>query len=135
MNECSDPQSADDGAMAPAVREPRTGRLFIAQLALESGAVVKIRIRNISSGGMGGISEPPLSQGQRGHVLLAGVGLVTGRVAWTRGPNFGMQFDARIEAEHARMTPAAIAPAPSSDFVVADRFRPVHDHKRPGFKR
>lgn len=113
-------------------RDPRTSRLFVGQLALEGGTVTKIRIRNLSQGGFGARSDIMLQPGQRGHMLLAGIGLVTGRVAWARQYDFGLQFDTRIDPEQVRIAPPA-APT-KSEFVVPPRFRPVTDHRRPGFR-
>lgn len=113
-------------------REPRTSRLFVGQLALEEGAVVKIRIRNLSEGGFGGRSDIALRPGQRGHMLLAGVGLITGRIVWANQFDFGLQFDERIDPALARVS--APTAAPQTDYVVPPQFRPIADHRRPGLK-
>lgn len=113
-------------------REPRTSRLFVGQLALEDGTVVKIRVRNLSEGGFGGRSDTLLRPGQRGHMLLAGVGLVTGCVVWVNQNDFGLQFDEKIDPALARLSPAA--PSPQAEYVVPAQFRPSSDHRRPGFK-
>lgn len=113
-------------------REPRTSRLFVGQLALEEGIVVKIRIRNLSEGGFGGRSDIVLRPGQRGHMLLAGVGLITGRIAWANQFDFGLQFDEKIDPALARLS--SPAPSPQAEYVVPAQFRPVADHRRPGLK-
>ncbi|RJF94018.1 PilZ domain-containing protein [Sphingomonas cavernae] len=122
----------DPEAIGGQVREPRTSRLFVGQLALEDGSVVKVRIRNLSEGGFGGRSDTLLRAGQRGHILLAGVGLVTGCVAWTNENLFGLQFDTKIDPALARLAPPATSS--QSEFVVPPQFRPTTDHKRPGFR-
>lgn len=114
------------------IRDPRTSRLFVGQFVLEDGKLTKVRIRNLSEGGFGGRSDMVLQLGQRGHMLLAGVGLITGRVAWVRENDFGLQFDTRINPEQARIS--APANPVQSDYVVPPQFRPVIDHRRPGFK-
>ncbi|MCJ8156538.1 PilZ domain-containing protein [Sphingomonas sp. LaA6.9] len=133
MDHSPDADRQDDPAAAKGqVREARTGRLFVGQLALEDGRVIKVRIRNLSEGGFGGRSDMPLQPGQRGHMLLAGVGLVTGQVVWTNEHLFGLQFDAKIDPALVRLSPATTAPA--AEYVVPPQFRPTTDHKRPGFR-
>lgn len=127
-----DLQNTDQPAEDPPVREPRKGRLFMAEMTLDDGRSTKVRIRNLSSKGLGGIAETPVRPEQTGQLILAGIGHVTGRIAWVRGQNFGMEFHHPIDAELARMNSAASET--KSDFVVPDRFRPVTSHKRPGFR-
>lgn len=113
-------------------REPRTSRLLAGQMRLEDGTIVKMRVRNLSSHGMGGKAEEPIAPHQAVELLLTGIGPVAGRVAWVRGDQFGVRLDQEIDPALATFA----APSPrESDFVVPLRNRPVTDFKRPGVRR
>ena len=114
-----------------AAREPRTSRLLAGQMRLENGAIVKMRVRNISHNGMGGKAEEPVTPNQAVELLLTGIGPVTGRIAWVRADLFGVKFDREIDPALATFA----APPPSkSDFEVPLRNRPVTDFRRPAVK-
>jgi hypothetical protein len=113
------------------MREIRLSRLLVCSMRLPDGAVIDIRIRNISAGGLGAKSEHAVHPWQRVEVALPGAGVVAGEIAWARGDQFGMRFVAPIE-------PAQVTVAigrRQTDYVVPERFRPSSDFRRPGVKR
>jgi len=117
-----------DGEAAP--REQRRSRLLGCDIRLANGRVVKARVRNISSGGMGGRADVEIAPWQRVEVMLPGLGVVVGQVAWVRPPLFGVQFDAPIDPGEV----AAATGLPQSDYVVPSRYQPSTDFRRPGLK-
>lgn len=126
------PAAFPDDAPLPE-RSPRSARLFIGQLALDNRRVIKIRIRNISTGGFGARSETPPLPGQTGHMLLPGIGVIGGTVAWARGECFGFTFDAPIDPGDSRVPVSGPRPVSGGGHHVPDRFKPVADARRPGF--
>jgi hypothetical protein len=117
------------GADGP-LREPRRARLLACDIRLANGRVIKARVRNISSGGMGGRADTAIDPRQRVEIMLPGIGVIVGQIAWIRQPLFGVQFDAPID-------PGAVAVAaalPHADFVVPSRYQPSTDFRRPGLK-
>jgi hypothetical protein len=71
------PTHAMDADGAP--REPRRARLLACDIRLANGRVVKARVRNISSGGMGGRADTEIEPWQRVEVMLPGIGVVVGQ--------------------------------------------------------
>lgn len=90
------------------------------------------RVRNLSSKGLGGVTDLPVKAGQQLIIMLNGIGPVSGHVAWVNGKTFGMEFDEMINLEDLEMPNAPIMHAPDH-FSVASRYQPSTDYKRPGF--
>jgi hypothetical protein len=111
-------------------REPRASRLLACDMQLQDGAVIKVRVRNISSGGLGGRSDVPIDAWQPVEVLLPGIGAVAGKVAWVRQGQFGIQFDRPIDPAKALVPPSQ----PQKTHVVPPIYQPRGDYKRPGLR-
>jgi hypothetical protein len=109
-------------------REPRRARLLVCDMRLANGRVAKVRIRNISTGGMGGRSEIVIEPWQRVALMLPAIGTVAGRIAWVRHGLFGIQFDSPIDPDQAVVVPTVR----QSDHVVPPRYQPATDFRRPG---
>jgi hypothetical protein len=92
----------------------------------------KARVRNLSAKGLGGVTDAHLEPGQNISIILRGIGLVAGHVAWVKGDRFGMEFDEIISVERISMPDTNMLVA-AQGFHVADRFQPNEDAKRPGF--
>jgi len=62
----------------------------------------RVRVRNLSDGGM--MAEGPLhvQRGNRLVIELRNVGKVGGSVAWVQDKRFGIAFDAEIDSQVAR---------------------------------
>jgi len=111
-------------------REPRASRLLSCEMQLQDGAVIKIRVRNISSGGLGGRADGPIDAWQSVQVRLPGIGAVAGKVAWVRQDQFGVQFDTAIDPAKALV----VQSRPQTSHVVPPVYQAGGDYRRPGLK-
>lgn len=111
-------------------REPRASRLLACDMRLQDGAVIRIRVRNISAGGLGGRADRPIDPWQPVEVCLPGIGMIAGKVAWVRQDQFGIQFDRPIDPAKALVT----SPQPQSGHVVPPIYQPTSDYRRPGLR-
>lgn len=71
----------------------------------------RVRVRNLSDGGMMGEGNIKINRGNRVDVELRNVGSVKGTVAWVQDQRFGIAFDEEIDSQAAR--------APSNGTVQA----------------
>lgn len=62
----------------------------------------KVKVRNLSPGGMMVESDLEVEQGQRIVTILRNIGSVKGQIAWARRGRFGVAFDLEIEPKLAR---------------------------------
>lgn len=62
----------------------------------------RVRVRNLSDGGMMGEGSVKVQRGNRVVVELRNVGQVEGSVAWVQDHRFGIAFDAEIDSQAAR---------------------------------
>jgi hypothetical protein len=62
----------------------------------------KVKVRNLSPGGMMVESDLEVTQGQRLVAVLRNIGPVRGQVAWARSARFGVAFDREINHKLAR---------------------------------
>lgn len=111
-------------------REPRASRLLACDMQLQDGSVVRVRVRNISSRGLGGRADVPVDAWQAVEIRLPGVGPVAGRVAWVRQGQFGVQFDRSIDPAKALVE---AGPAQSSH-TVPSVYQTGVDFRRPGLR-
>jgi hypothetical protein len=63
---------------------------------------VRIRVRNLSLGGMTGESAVHAKRGERVMIDLPNVGWVMGTVAWVNKNRFGVSFDREIDRKAVR---------------------------------
>jgi prepilin-type processing-associated H-X9-DG protein len=85
----------------------------------------RVRIRNLSSGGLMAEGQFPVAPGQELSIELRNAGWVDGHVAWVQGSRFGIAFHQEIDAKVVR----ASTPQPdSADGVIrrplGSRFSP-----------
>ena len=81
----------------------RDSLFFMAGLRREGAAEAeRVKIRNLSDGGMMVESTFILNHGERVMVELRHIGTVMGRVAWTQGSRVGVAFEERIDSALAR---------------------------------
>ncbi|WP_299327210.1 PilZ domain-containing protein [Parasphingopyxis sp.] len=113
-------------------RAKRTALLTKTALRDEAGGAGDARIRNLSEKGLGGVTNMKLAPGLTVSITLKGIGSVKGRVVWTSGKSFGMEFAEPIDLDQLHMPSGDIVQAPPP-FSVASRYQPVQDYKRPGF--
>lgn len=85
-------------------RSLKRDSLFLtAELTLpDGGEPVRVKVRNLSDGGM--MAEAPLSveRGMRLGIELRNIGPVKGSVAWTQDNRFGIVFDSEIDSKRVR---------------------------------
>ena len=98
------------GAKAPGAeshdsKEPRArdSLFLLAEITFDgSQEVHKVKVRNLSTGGMMVESDLDIAQGQRLVATLRNVGSVHGQVAWARSARFGVAFDREINPKQVR---------------------------------
>lgn len=79
----------------------------------------RVRVRNLSDGGMMGEGPLRVQRGNRLAIALRNIGEIGGTVAWVQDNRFGVAFDEEIDSQKARRplqadeNPAAVVVAPS----------------------
>ena len=89
----------------------------------------RVRVRNLSDGGMMGEGAMPVARGNRVEVELRNIGFVMGSVAWVQDQRFGVAFDEEVDSQRARSssgTPSADA-TPDGVLSRAHRAPPQPD--------
>lgn len=81
---------------------------------------VRVKVRNLSAGGMMAEGEARVMRGAHVEVELRNIGWIDGNVAWKQGNRFGIAFAEEIDPRLAR------APQGSTLDV------PVGDYEKPG---
>lgn len=76
----------------------RDSLFLFADLSFEGQAeTVRVKVRNISAGGMMAEGGSAVETGQRLSVTLRNVGEVRGTVAWVQGNRFGIAFEEAVD--------------------------------------
>ncbi len=98
----------------------RDSLFLLADVRVEQSAEVhRVRVRNLSDGGMMGEGHLRVQRGHRLSIELRNIGAVGGTVAWVQDNRFGVAFDEEIDSQKARRPlqtaedPAAAIVAPS----------------------
>ncbi len=110
----------------------RDSLFLLAGIRVESDAEThRVRVRNLSDGGMMGEGNIKVQRGNRLDIELRNVGPVTGIVAWVQDDRFGIAFDEEIDAHEARKpaNPEQGAPADTLDRPSVHRAPPPPDPK------
>lgn len=106
----------------------RDSLLLMAQLRVDGGeAEYRVKVRNLSAGGMMAEGEAPVTRGSRVSVELRNIGQVDGSVAWTQGERFGIAFVEEVDPKLAR---APVATGASN--LAAPRFTRTPLQKETG---
>jgi PilZ domain len=81
----------------------RDSLFLLASVRVEQqGDQHRVRVRNLSDGGMMGEGTIKINRGNRVDVELRNVGVVKGTVAWVQDQRFGIAFDEEINSQAAR---------------------------------
>lgn len=81
----------------------RDSLFLLASIRVEQeGEVHRVRVRNLSDGGMMGEGNMRVRRGNRLHIELRNVGTIAGTVAWVQDNRFGIAFDEEIDSQQAR---------------------------------
>ena len=95
----------------------RDSLFLMADLRLDGSEVPhRIKVRNLSAGGMMAEGGPMVERGTRLDVDLRNIGRVPGMVAWVQEGRFGIAFSREIDPKLAR------APVGSQDGGAAPRY-------------
>lgn len=62
----------------------------------------RVRVRNLSDGGMMGEGAMQVKRGNRVEVELRNIGKIGGSVAWVQDQRFGIAFDEEVDSQLAR---------------------------------
>ena len=81
----------------------RDSLFLLADISVERSAEShRVRVRNLSDGGMMGEGSLRVQRGNRVTVELRNIGAVWGTVAWVQDNRFGVAFDEEIDSQKAR---------------------------------
>jgi PilZ domain-containing protein len=106
-----EPGASDAMANVETRQVERDSLLLIAQLRIDGGeAEYRVKVRNLSAGGMMGEGNAPVARGALVSIGLRNVGWVEGTVAWKQDDRFGIAFVEEIDPKEARAPIMAGAP-------------------------
>lgn len=81
----------------------RDSLFLLAQLRVHGeDTVYRVKVRNLSAGGMMAEGDVPVTRGDRLYVELRNIGWVDGNVAWKQDNRFGIAFVDEIDPKAAR---------------------------------
>ena len=89
----------------------------------------RIKVRNLSSGGMMGEGSVHVKRGALVQVHIRNIGWVEGSIAWVQDNRFGIAFREEIDPKVAR------APAVAGEHSPRFTKPPLNDHGRSGVVR
>lgn len=121
-----------DSAETNAERKPRRALLLIADCETADGQSARIRVRNLSTSGMGARVDGNFNmlEGEPIKVLFRGHRPVAGVISWVRSKSFGVTFDRLVEPDEIREA-AVRAPI---EFEVDPMHRVQNNCRRPSLK-
>ncbi|MFN3864436.1 MAG: PilZ domain-containing protein [Erythrobacter sp.] len=92
----------------------RDSLFLLADIRIEQGTDAhRVRVRNLSDGGMMAEGNLKVKRGHRVEVQLRNVGSITGSVAWVQDNRFGIAFDEEIVSQLVRRPVQAEASPPA----------------------
>ncbi len=104
----------------------RDSLFLLADIRVEQGADAhRVRVRNLSDGGMMGEGHLRVQRGHRVTVELRNIGVIGGTVAWVQDNRFGVAFDEEIDSQQARR-PLQVTDQPAVELV-----KPSWAHRAP----
>jgi hypothetical protein len=96
----------------------RDSLLLLARLRVEGGeAEYRVKVRNLSAGGMMAEGSAPVARGSLVSIDLRNIGWIEGSVAWKQDDRFGIAFAGEIDP----LVPRAAA-APAGPDMIVPRF-------------
>ena len=104
----------------------RDSLFLLADIRIEQGAdATRVRVRNLSDGGMMAEGNLKVKRGHRVDVALRNIGRVAGSVAWVQDNSFGIAFDEEIDSQLAR------SPLQADEHAPATMLKPSWTHRAP----
>ena len=130
--------SQDTGAEKNLVeRQNRSTRYAKATLTCAGTDPFETTIRNISENGMGVSLVIALQPGQKISVSINGIEPFSATIKWVKLGQCGMKFDESFDIEQLKFNKSHTAEGiykSKSGYHVFDRYKPMSDFSRPGFK-
>lgn len=81
----------------------RDSLFLLADLTFEGHTETqRVKVRNLSTGGLMGESDLQIEAGARLSVELRNIGKIDGTVAWVQGRRFGVAFEQEVDPKLAR---------------------------------
>lgn len=95
----------------------RDSLFLLAQVRVDGQETpVRVKVRNLSSGGMMAEGDLRVMRGAHVAIELRNIGWIEGSVAWKQGNRFGIAFAEEIDPKLARAPIENVANRPSADF-------------------
>jgi len=106
--------------------EARDSLFLLADIRIEQNdAVHRVRVRNLSDGGMMAEGNLNVRRGHRIVIDLRNIGRIEGSVAWVQDNRFGIAFDEEIDSQKARR------PLQGDGQASASVLKPSWAHRAP----
>jgi hypothetical protein len=120
-------------AAADPLREQRAAMLLMVRCSVLGGAFFNIRVRNLSSQGLGGTCLQSVSLREQQPVIIAfrNVSPIEAQVMWFQGGEVGVRFDAPVDID--RISEARSWTGP--EFTVQAHHEKAERCYRPGVLR
>lgn len=104
----------------------RDSLFLLADIRIEQGEELhRVRVRNLSDGGMMAEGNLRVQRGHRVDVSLRNIGSVPGSVAWVQDDRFGIAFDEEVDSQKARR------PLQGEELPGAMVMKPSWTHRAP----
>lgn len=104
----------------------RDSLFLLADIRIEQGVEThRVRVRNLSDGGMMAEGNLKVKRGHRVEVELRNIGCVAASVAWVQDNRFGIAFDEEIDSQRARR------PLQGDELPAATMLQPSWAHRAP----
>lgn len=104
----------------------RDSLFLLADIRIEQGLEAhRVRVRNLSDGGMMAEGSLKVQRGHRVDVELRNIGIVPGSVAWVQDNRIGIAFDEEIDSHLAR------GPLQGESLQAATVLKPSWTHRAP----
>lgn len=98
----------------------------LAEIRIEQQPEIhRVRVRNLSDGGMMGEGNLRVQRGHRLTIELRNIGFINGTIAWVQDNRFGIAFDEEIDSQKARR------PAQNSDDLPTGMIARSWAHRAP----
>jgi hypothetical protein len=93
----------------------RDSLLLLAQVRVDGGeAEYRVKVRNLSAGGMMAEGSVPVARGSLVSVALRNIGWIDGSVAWRQDDRFGIAFAHEVDPKVIRAPTGVESPGPVS---------------------
>ncbi|WP_284123713.1 PilZ domain-containing protein [Parerythrobacter aestuarii] len=103
----------------------RDSLFLMADLRLEGAdSLERVKVRNLSAGGMMAEGSVRVMRGARLSVKLRNIEWVDGSVAWVQDNRFGIAFDHEVDPAQARSQPTSPDESTTPRFVRTAGFQP-----------